>query len=189
MSQILISYGTSYGHTEKVVRRMGQVLQNHGHEVSTYRADRLPQEMRMDTYDAFIVAGSVIGGKHQRYLLNFVRRHVGELNATTSAFISVSGSAKDAPDQARRCADSFLRNAGWRPTFLYCVAGAMAFTRYNWLLRLIMKWISRSRGGPTDTSRDYELTDWLALDRFTAQLAEAAPARAQFHSPDLRPVA
>ena len=33
MSQILISYGTSYGHTEKVVRRMSQVLQNHGHSV------------------------------------------------------------------------------------------------------------------------------------------------------------
>ncbi len=189
MSEILISYGTSYGHTEKVVRRMSQVLHNHGHSVSAYRADLLPPDICIGTCDACIVAGSVISGKHQRYLLDFVRQHAGELNATISAFISVSGSARDAPDQARRCAESFVRDAGWRPTFIYCVAGAMAFTRYNWLLRLIMKLISRSHGGPTDTSRDYDLTDWPALDRFTAQLAEAAPARAQHRSPDLRPVA
>jgi len=185
VSQILISYGTSYGHTEKVVRRMSQVLQNHGHLVSAYRADLLPPDLRVGTYDACIVAGSVISGRHQRYLLNFVRQHAAELNATTSACISVSGSARDAPEQARRCADSFLRDAGWRPTFIYCVAGAMAFTRYNWLLRLIMKLISRSHGGPTDTSRDYDLTDWTALDRFTAQLAEAVPARAKFQTSTL----
>jgi menaquinone-dependent protoporphyrinogen IX oxidase len=31
-------------------------------------------------------------------------------------------------------------------------------------------------GGPTDTSRDYEFTDWVALDRFV--LDRVSPAQA-----------
>jgi menaquinone-dependent protoporphyrinogen oxidase len=36
-----------------------------------------------------------------------------------------------------------------------------------------MKTITRRRGGPTDTSQDYEYTDWDAVDRFAEDLAEA----------------
>lgn len=41
-----------------------------------------------------------------------------------------------------------------------------------------MRAISRSQGGPTDTSREYEFTDWDAVDRFGQALADglAAPA-------------
>jgi menaquinone-dependent protoporphyrinogen oxidase len=33
-----------------------------------------------------------------------------------------------------------------------------------------MKRISKKRGLPTDTSRDYEFTDWAAVDRFAGEL-------------------
>jgi menaquinone-dependent protoporphyrinogen IX oxidase len=36
-----------------------------------------------------------------------------------------------------------------------------------------MKQIARKAAAPTNTSRDFEFTDWVALDRFAA---EAAPA-------------
>jgi menaquinone-dependent protoporphyrinogen oxidase len=61
----------------------------------------------------------------------------------------------------------------WHPTFVQCYAGALAYTQYRWWLRWIMQRISRSHGGPTDTSRDHELTDWGAVDRFAAGLADA----------------
>jgi menaquinone-dependent protoporphyrinogen oxidase len=37
--------------------------------------------------------------------------------------------------------------------------------------RRLIKLISWQAGGPTDTSRDYEFTDWEAVDRFAATLA------------------
>jgi menaquinone-dependent protoporphyrinogen oxidase len=46
------------------------------------------------------------------------------------------------------------------------VAGALVYSKYSFFTKLIMKTISRRAGGPTDTSRDYEFTDWVALDRF-----------------------
>jgi hypothetical protein len=35
--------------------------------------------------------------------------------------------------------------------------------------------MSKRRGGPTDTSRDHEFTDWKAVDRFAERLAKAVP--------------
>jgi len=37
-----------------------------------------------------------------------------------------------------------------------------------------MKRITAREGGDVDTSRDYEYTDWGALDRFTSQFAQIA---------------
>jgi len=36
-----------------------------------------------------------------------------------------------------------------------------------------MRMISRQEGGPTDTSREFEFTDWDHVDRFAAELADA----------------
>jgi menaquinone-dependent protoporphyrinogen oxidase len=57
-----------------------------------------------------------------------------------------------------------------------CFAGALAYTQYRWWLRWVMKQISRSQGRPTNTSRDHDLTDWGAVDRFAARLSDALPS-------------
>jgi menaquinone-dependent protoporphyrinogen oxidase len=51
----------------------------------------------------------------------------------------------------------------------------VAYTQYGLFLRWIMKRISRRKGGPTDTTRDHDFTDWAAVDRFAERLAEAVP--------------
>jgi menaquinone-dependent protoporphyrinogen oxidase len=57
------------------------------------------------------------------------------------------------------------------------VAGALAYSRYNFIIRFVMKQIARKAGAPTDTSRDYELTDWPTLDRFVTDAARTAEER------------
>ena len=63
---------------------------------------------------------------------------------------------------------------------LRLVAGALVYSRYNWLTRWMMRRIARKEGGDTDTARDYEYTDWDALRRdveiFLAHAVPAAPA-------------
>jgi menaquinone-dependent protoporphyrinogen oxidase len=51
------------------------------------------------------------------------------------------------------------------------VAGALLYTHYNFLVRLIMKNIARKAGASTDTSRDYDYTNWPALDKFVDDFA------------------
>ena len=49
------------------------------------------------------------------------------------------------------------------------------YSKYNFLTRFIMKRIARKTGRPTDTSRDYEYTDWSRLDRLAEEFARSVP--------------
>jgi menaquinone-dependent protoporphyrinogen oxidase len=122
-----------------------------------------------------VVGASIIRGRHQRYIRDFARRHHEQLNRMRSAFVSVSGAAQGSREQARGYIDEFVQQTGWNPRFPASFAGSMAYTQYGPLLRWITKFMSKRRGGPTDTSRDHEFTDWKAVDRFAERLAKAVP--------------
>ena len=72
----------------------------------------------------------------------------------------------------------FLEQAQWRPDHVELIAGALLYTKYNFLKRFLMRRISGSEGGDTDTSRDYEYTDWAAVERFAEMFAREVAAKA-----------
>lgn len=184
MSNILLVYGTAYGQTARIAERIALGLTEAGHTVTVQRGDQLTPALSLGGYDAFVVAASVLFGRHQRYIRAFVRTHVTRLNAAPSAFVSVCGAAAEAtPEGAgggQAYVDRFLRDTGWLPWATRSFAGALAYTRYGPFIRWMMRAISRRTGRPTDVSRDYELTDWEAVDTFGRQLADilTAPGRA-----------
>ena len=55
----------------------------------------------------------------------------------------------------------------------------MAYRKYNPFLRWFMKRASKAAGGPTETSRDYEMTDWSQVERFVEGFAETVPMPAE----------
>lgn len=174
MAEYLIVYGTSFGHTPKVAQRMADVLRREGRQVTIWRGDALPPLVDLERYEGVIIAGSVKFGRHQRYLRDFVRHFARQLNAMPSAFVSVcgalAGNQEAGRQEAREYIDRFLRETGWHPGHIIPVAGAVAYTRYGPLTRWIMKRISARTGRPTDTSRDWEFTDWEALESQITQL-------------------
>lgn len=176
---IAIIYGTRYGQTMKIAERMQEVLSAAGHAVRIACANTVPQNFSLSDVEGVIIGGSVIAGRHQRYLERFVRAHRDELNRMPSAFFSVSGSAAGSSERdhanARRVLDEFLTKTGWHPRAAAMVAGAMAFTKYGVFTRMILKMISRRAGGPTDTSRDHEMTDWDQVARFASEFAASLP--------------
>ena len=88
---------------------------------------------------------------------------------TVSAFCSVSLTAAlpDAAHQAQAgaCAERFFRQTGWRPDVTWLTAGALAYSRYGPVKKLVMRWIASRQGGDTDASRDHEYTDWDRLEQ------------------------
>jgi len=72
-----------------------------------------------------------------------------------------------------RILEQFVSETRWRPATIKEVAGALPYTRYGWLRRLIMKRIVGKAGGDTDTRRDYEYTDWADLRRFASDFGRA----------------
>jgi hypothetical protein len=57
------------------------------------------------------------------------------------------------------------------------VASALAYSKYNPLIRLVMRRIALKEGGDTDTSRGCEYTDWRAIAAFASDLALGAVSR------------
>ena len=168
MARMLILYATTDGHTAKIAGALADTLRSPNTRVRVI--DAAHGHPHPDDFDAVIVAAPVRGGRYQKTVERWVRSHAETLNAKPTAFVSVClGVLQHSPtvDAALRAiVDRFLADTGWQPTITKPVAGALLYTHYNWFLRRIMKRIARKAGGDTDTSRDYEYTDWSDLRAF-----------------------
>lgn len=172
MPRILIVYGSRYGQTERIALKVRQVLEAEGHTARAIQVSLVPRNFDLDPYDAIVVAAPVYYGRHQGAIRDFVWRHCEELNRRPSFFISVCGSSGQ---EAQRYIDSLLKLIEWRPVLATPIAGSVAYTRYNPILRWWMKRIARAKGLPTDTSRDHDFTDWKKLEKLAQRIARLVP--------------
>ena len=166
MARVLILYATVEGHTARVGARIAQHLRDRGHAVESHRAEPARAGLDLAGFDAVIVGASVHYGRHPGHLRALLRKHGAALEARRGAFFSVSLSARTKPQAAQRYLQTFLREVGWRPRHTATFAGALPYSKYARWKRLLMFAFVGLAGGDTDTSRDYEYTDWEAVDRF-----------------------
>ena len=176
-----VFYATTEGQTRRIAERMAGVISQAG-LVSRAIDVSAPEA---ECIDWAHVRGAAVGAslhlqRHQHAADAFVTRHADRLNAHPSLFFSVSLSAASQHDEevraARAIAAAFPPAHGWRPSVIATIAGALAYTRYGFLKRWIMKRIARKEGAPTDTSRDYELTNWMKVEELARQLSQTAAA-------------
>jgi menaquinone-dependent protoporphyrinogen oxidase len=180
MARILVLYGTTERHTEKIAKAIGSSLKTDGFEISIVEAgtgDPAPSG-----YDAVIVAASLHAGKYQQAVAAWVCSHLAGLSQKPTAFVSVClATASKRPGAAAEVEainTRFLAQLGWHPTVTKPVAGALLYTQYNFFIRWFMKRIAAKEGGDTDTSRDYEYTDWADLRRFAQEFGRRIRAAA-----------
>ena len=169
--KILALYGSRFGQAEAVLQRVVQHLSAAGHHVTPVNGKALPPGLHVEDFDGAVVAASVILGRHQSYVRRWLRSNASWLNRMPSALISVNGAS---PTEWREHAEEYVARlaaeAGWHPRWSAAFAGALRYSRYDPLTRWIMKRIAAKVGSPTDTTRDYEFTDWEAVDRFAKEL-------------------
>jgi menaquinone-dependent protoporphyrinogen oxidase len=183
MKPFLVLYATREGHTRRVAEHVADTLKSRGFSSEIVDVANPPAGLSIEDYCGAFIAASVHKQKHEREMTAFIRRHAGELDRIPTAFLSVSLSeagAEDttAPAESRLRAsndvqtmiDTFLNDTGWRPTKVRAVAGALMYSQYNFVLRAIMKHIARKAGGDTDTTRDYDYTDYVGLDDFVGEV-------------------
>ena len=186
MARILVVYGTTEGHTAKVAGAISETLHRSGAVVDVHAAD--DPAPAPDDYDAVVVAASVHAGRYQRSVRRWVKAHAAVLARKPAAFVSVClGVLQHDPkveSDLRAILERFAAETGWRPAVSKCVAGALPYTKYGWLQRVIMRRIVEKAGGDTDTRRDFEYTDWDDLRHFAADfnstLAAAPPPGAVY---------
>lgn len=184
LKRVGVFFTTREGHTLRIAGRIAADLRILGFDVDLLAVRRrLP--FSLSNYSAAVLAASVHAGNHEKEMVRFVKDHRAELERITTAFLSVTLSEAGAErrdatptEHARFARDvdkmfrKFFDETKWRPTLAKPVAGALLYTHYNFLVRLIMRGIARKAGAETDTSRDYVYTDWVKLDKLAADFAE-----------------
>ena len=180
--EVPVFFATSEGQTRRIAERLAAAL--HGHGIDSRAIDIAGADAAL--IDWTKVRGALVGasihvGKHQKTADRFVRAHVSDLNAVPSAFFSVSLAAasknEKEVDAAEALARAFPAARGWTPETIVSLAGRLAYREYSILIRWVMKRIATKEGGPTDTSRDHELTDWARVEQLAREMAQRIRAR------------
>jgi menaquinone-dependent protoporphyrinogen oxidase len=179
MARILVIFGTTDGHTAKIAAAVESALRAGTAVVVDVKE---PHETAPDPqrYDAVVVAASVHAGKFQKNITKWAHAHAALLNAKPSAFIGVClGILQEEPavqQEVQAILTRFFVATDWQPSSSIMVAGALPYTRYGWLKRWMMKRIAAKAGGDTDTTRDYEYTNWAELRVFSEEFGRRVTA-------------
>lgn len=151
------------------------MLTNRGHDVSMVDVETAPDTLQIEEFDAVLVGSSIHVGKHHSAISEFVRTNRGALNSLPSAFFQLSlSSPVDDPErraEAARYVDELLEESGWHPDKTGLFGGALRYSKYGFLKRLLLKRIAKDATGDVDTSHDYEYTDWEEVAAFAIDFA------------------
>lgn len=181
MQKVSFFISSRHGQTLKIANYIKQQLEKEAkspvlfeiHEISK-TGDR--RKVEGDS-DLVIVGAPIYAKRFPRAMIQWVHANRKALEGKTSAFYSVSLNAVDERPECRVTDDlmlrKFLADTDWTPEFIASLGGALKYRSYNWWIRHLMKRISALSGGPTDTKRDFELTDWSVVKEFAQALAKS----------------
>jgi menaquinone-dependent protoporphyrinogen oxidase len=166
--RLFVLYATTEGQTRKIAKFVAEHTRTAGHDVTLMDVLDAPEQFPASDYDGAIIAASVHVGRYQSSIQHFVMANLDALSRLPTLFLSVSLAAAGDEDDRKdidACLDRFQQDTGWISGRVTHVAGAFRYTQYDFFKRWAMKFIAMRHGQPTDTSRDYELTDWAALEK------------------------
>jgi len=176
---ILLTFHSHEGQTAKIADRIAARLRASGIDVDVRAVDAAPAP---DRYDAVVFGDSIRFERHSRALRRYLGKHRDVLvNRPTAMFqVSMTSAGTDADHVAKAAemADKLVRQAQVQPDLVELFAGAIAYSKYGWVTKRVMRSIARREGNGTDMSRDHEYTDWAAVDRFAEQIAALVRGRA-----------
>src|SRR5262249_55081645 len=173
------------GQSERVAQRVAGDLRSRAMEADVINVKDISDGFDWNAYDAAFVVASVHVGHHEREMIDFVKGSKHELERLRAPFLSLTlsqaGAELDTTPPAQRDAAhadalrmvaEFATETGWRFEHSLTVAGSLMYSKYNFLVKWIVKLIAHKAGFDGPTSRDYEFTNWPAVDRFVEDEAK-----------------
>lgn len=126
--RVLVAYAGTHGHTERIARRVAEVLEHEGLDVDLLRIRPFGGRAAPARHDGVVVCASIHVGRHRVAVRRWLARHRSALNARPTALLAISlGAAEPQPvSRARAVAwiEDVRRATGWRPSATLPVAGA-----------------------------------------------------------------
>jgi menaquinone-dependent protoporphyrinogen oxidase len=168
---IQILYSSAEGQARRIAERMEDELHERGYRV---QCENVADAVMRTKPHAVLLVASIHVGRHAAPARDFIRANLALFNSIPSGFISVSLSANEADrTRAQGYVTDFLAETGWRPRVTATVAGALRYTRLNFIKKMIIRRIASENGLPTDTTRDHEFTNWDEVAGFANAFEDA----------------
>ena len=102
------------------------------------------------------------------FLKNNMDATENEIQKLKNGFFTVNAVARKPEKQtsdSNPYVSKFLRLSSWQPDKIGVFAGKIDYPQYRFFDKYIIKFIMFITGGPTDTSKSYEFTDWNAVKK------------------------
>jgi menaquinone-dependent protoporphyrinogen oxidase len=178
VASFLVLYGTGEGQTAKVAERVRDALVGRGHDATAVDAAD-SESVDVGAFDAAIVGASVHRGTHQSSVRSFLENNREALSVRPTAFfqVSLSSATSDGRERAAGYVDELLDSTGWNPDRIGLFGGALRYSEYGFIERLVMRRIAKRELPDADTAGDTEFTDWATVDDFAADVAAFVEGR------------
>ena len=172
MTNTLIIYSSTDGHTKTICKRLTNFLKNRD-EIKVISLDDA-KKFELSEFTKIIIGASIRYGRHSKELYKFINSNKDILNQKQSVFFSVNVVARK-PEKSipetNPYIKKFLKISSWKPKKIGVFAGKVDYPNYGFFDKYIIKLIMFITNGPTDTSQSYEFTDWSKVDEFAKELS------------------
>ncbi len=168
MSNILIVYSTTDGHTKKICSHLKSIIEREDNQVTLMSVED-ENKIDLNMFDKVVLGASIRYGKHSPKVYSFIKKHSPALDARPNAFFSVNLVARKEgrnTPETNPYLKKFLKEISWRPKNVYVFAGKLDYKLYNFWDRMIIRMIMMITKGPTDPEAEVEYTNWKQVEEF-----------------------
>ena len=167
----LIIYSSTDGQTKKICEKILDHLKNKilFDLVSVDKA----LDLNFENYEKIVIGASIRYGKYNSKIFKLINKNLNILENKQSSFFSVNVVARK---QEKNTAETnpyikkFYLSSRWKPKTIEVFAGKVDYPNYNFINKIIIKFIMYVTKGPTDTSQSYEFTNWNKVKQFAFQI-------------------
>ncbi|MGZ3773640.1 MAG: menaquinone-dependent protoporphyrinogen IX dehydrogenase [Pseudobdellovibrionaceae bacterium] len=179
MARILVVYESKYGQTEKISKFIVERLKAKGHSVDLVNLAQ-NQFVQPEMYDGVIAGAGIYRRRYPSGLYKWAKTYSQSLNKKVTALFSVCLAVLQTKEErierdVKNIEKKLLMRTSWNPKTRRVFAGALSYTKYNWFIKIVMKGIAKAAGGDTDTSKDFEYTNWNEVTQFTDNFVNLLP--------------
>jgi menaquinone-dependent protoporphyrinogen oxidase len=172
--KFLVLYATVEGHTHKIADSIAAQLESLGGEVFLTNVID-PGYCDPGMADAAILCAPIHIGNYPSTFVQYIQNWKSALQDIPTALVTVSLSIASEDgherDEALDYPEKLVKQTGWNAEYNLNVAGALKYLEYDFFKKWMMRRLADAEGGPVDTSKDHEFTDWDALTEFIDKFA------------------
>ncbi len=127
----------------------------------------------LDKCEKIVIGASIRYGRHNKKVLDFIIRNKNILDSKKTAFFSVNVVARKeekSTPETNPYMLNFLKKTNWKPNKLSVFAGKVDYPNYNFINKIVIRFIMMVTKGPTDINNSYEFTNWENVRKFAKEL-------------------